>query len=87
MATAEEIIIERAKKWGDPVSTHNRIAKGWSAVLNHDVMKAVRSAISPEDEDNYPDMSNYVEIAEMHHFPENTHYSMLQNALNEAVPF
>ena len=39
MATAEEIIIERAKKWGDS------------------------------------------------DFPENTHYSMLQNALNEAVPF
>ena len=98
MATAEKIIIERAKKWGDPVSTHSRIAKGWSAVLNHDVtghevalcmtvMKAVRSAISPEEEDNYPDMMNYAEIAEMHHFPENTHYSMLQNALNEDAPF
>ena len=91
---ALEILKQRAEQWGDPLETHARIAKGWSAVFNHDVtshqvalamivMKAVRSAISPDEWDNYPDMKNYAEIAEMHYFPEKTNYPLIQQMLAE----
>ena len=46
-------------------------------------MKAVRSAISPGELDNYPDMKNYAEIAEMQHFPEKTNYPLIQQVLAE----
>ena len=88
------ILKERAEQWGDPLETHARIAKAWSAIFNHDitghqvalameVMKAVRSAINPDEWDNYPDMKNYAEIAEMHHFPEKTNYPLIQQLLAE----
>ena len=91
---ATEILKQRAEQWGDPLETHARIAKAWSAIFNHDVtshqvalamgvMKAVRSAISPDEWDNYPDMKNYAEIAEMHHFPEKTNYPQIQQLLAE----
>lgn len=88
------ILKQRAEQWGDPLETHARIAKAWSAIFNHDVtshqvalamevMKAVRSAISPGEWDNYPDMKNYAEIAEMHYFPEKTNYPLIQQVLAE----
>ena len=91
---ATEILKQRAEQWGDPLETHARIAKAWSAIFNHDVtshqvalamgvMKAVRSAISPDEWDNYPDMKNYAEIAEMHYFPEKTNYPLIQQLLAE----
>ena len=91
---ATEILKQRAEQWGDPLETHARIAKAWSAIFNHDVTshqvalamavtKAVRSAISPDEGDNYPDMKNYAEIAEMHYFPEKTNYPLIQQLLAE----
>ena len=91
---AIEILKQRGEQWGDPLETHARIAKAWSAIFNHDVTshqvalammvtKAVRSAISPGEWDNYPDMKNYAEIAEMHYFPEKTNYQLLQQLLAE----
>ena len=91
---ALEILKQRTEQWGDPLETHARIAKAWSAIFNHDVtshqvalamgvMKAVRSAISPGEGDNYPDMKNYAEIAEMHYFPEKTNHPLIQQMLAE----
>ena len=91
---ASEILKQRTEQWGDPLETHARIAKGWSAIFDFDVtshqvalamavMKAVRSAISPDEWDNYPDMKNYAEIAEMHYFPEKTNYPLIQQMLAE----
>ena len=88
------ILKERAEQWGAPPETHARIAKAWSAIFNHDVtshqvalamvaMKAVRSAINPGELDNYPDMKNYAEIAEMHHFPEKTNLPLIQQLMAE----
>ena len=91
---AIEILKKRAEQWGDPLETHARIAKAWSAIFGFDVtshqvalamavMKAVRSGISPGELDNYPDMKNYAEIAEMHHFPEKTNHPLIQQLLAE----
>ena len=91
---AIEILKQRAEQWGDPLETHARIAKAWSAIFNHDVTshqvalamiatKTVRCAFSPGEWDNYPDMKNYAEIAEMHYFPEKTNYPLIQQLLAE----
>ena len=91
---ALEILKQRTEQWGDPLETHARIAKAWSAIFNHDVtshqvalamivMKAIRCDISPDEWDNYPDMKNYAEIAEMHYFPEKTNYPLIQQMLAE----
>lgn len=73
---AREILKERGKQWGDPITTHIRIAKVWSAILDVEVqpvhvalclagMKLVRASVNPTEPDNYEDIPGYSDIAKM----------------------
>lgn len=72
----DPILEERRKQWGDPVETHERIAKVWSGVLGHPVtaqqvalcmagLKTVRAAVNPSEPDSYDDGRGYWQIAQM----------------------
>ena len=74
MSTSEPILVERGKQWGDPVYTHERIARVWSGILNfqvsaHDValcmvaLKLVRASVNPTEPDSYTDAKGYADIA------------------------
>ena len=72
----QPILAERAKQWGDPVETHERIARVWSGILDCDVtpqqvalmmtgLKLVRASVNPDEPDSYKDAKGYLSIAEM----------------------
>lgn len=84
------ILLERAKQWGDPVETHDRIAKVWEGIkgvpfTGHEValmmagMKLVRTANNPSEPDNYDDGPGYIEIAKMYVLPEETSYAAIRD--------
>lgn len=70
-----EILEERRADWGDPVSTHERIALVWSGILGtkvtpHQValcmvgMKLVRADLNPNNLDSLVDVEGYTSIAQ-----------------------
>nr|DAL38054.1 MAG TPA_asm: hypothetical protein [Caudoviricetes sp.] len=82
--------MERAKQWGDPIETHDRIAKVWEGIkgvsfTGHEValmmagMKLVRTANNPSESDNYKDAPGYMEIAQMYVYPEETSYAAIRD--------
>ena len=91
MSTSEPILVERGKQWGDPVYTHERIARVWSGILNfqvsaHDValcmvgLKLVRAAVSPAEPDSYTDAKGYADIAMMIANPKHPKLQELRDA-------
>lgn len=71
-----DILADREKTYGDPTEMHDRIAKIWSGILNHEVtgfevalcmvgMKAARAQQNPGHEDSVVDMLGYSEIAKI----------------------
>lgn len=67
---SELLVSDRQKDYGNAVDTHRRIAKLWSAILDHPVsaqdvasmmiaLKIIRSQKSPQKIDSYLDMANY----------------------------
>jgi hypothetical protein len=69
----EAFINERAKVYGEPVDCWTRVAKVWSGVLGVEVsaaeavlcmvgLKLIRTAITPDYDDNYTDIGGYAEI-------------------------
>ena len=91
MSTSEPILVERGKQWGDPVYTHERIARVWSGILNfqvsaHDValcmvgLKLVRAAVNPAEPDSYTDAKGYADIAMMIANPKHPKLQELRDA-------
>lgn len=71
-----DILVDREKTYGDPTEMHDRIAKIWSGILNHEVtgfevalcmvgMKTARAQQNPRHEDSVVDMLGYSEIAKI----------------------
>ena len=71
-----DILVDREKTYGDPTEMHDRIAKIWSGILNHEVtgfevalcmvgMKTARAQQNPGHEDSVVDMFGYSEIAKI----------------------
>ena len=92
MSTSESILVERGKQWGDPVYTHERIARVWSGILNfqvsaHDValcmvaLKLVRASVNPTEPDSYTDAKGYADIAMMIATPTHPKLQELRDAL------
>src|SRR5262245_18405461 len=74
-SSTELLLEERAAKWGDPVTTHARIAEVWSGILGypvtaHDValcmngLKLVRAQLNPDDPDSLDDAKGYASIGQ-----------------------
>lgn len=70
------LLAQRAAHWGDPVTTHIRIAQVWSGILGVEVtaqqvtdcmvgMKLVRDSLNPDDPDSLKDAAGYTRIAQM----------------------
>ena len=92
MSTSESILVERGKQWGDPVYTHERIARVWSGILNfqvsaHDValcmvaLKLVRASVNPTEPDSYTDAKGYADIAMMIATPTHPKLQELRDAV------
>lgn len=92
MSTSEPILVERGKQWGDPVYTHERIARVWSGILNfhvtaHDValcmvaLKLVRASVNPAEPDSYTDAKGYSDIAMMIAIPTHPKLQELRDAV------
>lgn len=75
MDSTTNILTEREKSWGTATGTHERIAKVWSGILDHEVtpgqvalcmngLKLVRASINPADSDSFLDGHGYLTIAE-----------------------
>lgn len=71
-----QLLKQRAAHWGDPVTTHIRIAQVWSGILGHEVsaqqvadcmvgLKLVRDSLNPDDPDSLNDAAGYTRIAQM----------------------
>lgn len=69
------ILVERRKQWGDPTTTHERIADVWTGILGHHIdavqvalmmagLKLVRASINPAEPDSYDDGHGYLTIAQ-----------------------
>ena len=72
----QPILVERKAQWGDPVDTHERIARVWGGILNRDItttevalmmtgLKLVRAAVNPAEKDSFIDGEGYLKIAAM----------------------
>lgn len=70
------LLQQRAAHWGDPVTTHIRIAQVWSGILGVEVsaqqvadcmvgLKLVRDSLNPDDPDSLKDAAGYTRIAQM----------------------
>lgn len=70
------LLKQRAAHWGDPVTTHIRIAQVWSGILGVEVsaqqvadcmvgLKLVRDSLNPDDPDSLKDAAGYTRIGQM----------------------
>lgn len=73
VSAGEEIVEDRVSIYGDPITTHIRIAQVWSGITGHEItagdvalmmvgLKTVRSQITPTYADNSDDIEGYLDI-------------------------
>lgn len=72
-ASVKEVVDSRVAVYGDPIDTFTRMAKMWSAILNHEVqpwevplmmvcVKMIRTTQAPNYSDNSDDIEGYLDI-------------------------